>query len=286
MRIMADLHIHTTASDGMDEPRAVIAQCQAHRLSLCSVTDHDTFDGQKEAAAAAADLGVPYITGIELSVQHTGELHILGYGCDPRSTPWRAAMEELRSYRIGRTEEIIRRLQEAGLAITLEDVQREASGRTLGRPHVAKAIVKKGYAPSYTDAFEKYLNEGGLCYVGRRRLTAQQAIDLIHSAGGTAVVAHPGLITSPDRTALLRRLAGKGVEGLEAYYPAHSDGQVQEFVALARDLGLLVTRGSDYHGPFRSGQIGGEARGGARLAESIEMLKERHLAEGHRQDRP
>lgn len=276
--IMADLHIHSTASDGTDSPRELIAQCARAGLSLCSVTDHDTIDGQDEARETAAAAGVPYISGIELSVQHTGELHILGYGCSARSVPWKTAMEELREYRVDRTLEIIRRLQQAGVDVSLEDVQREAGGVTLGRPHVAKAIVAKGCAATYGEAYERYLNENGLCYVNRRRLTAQQAIDLIHSAGGTAVLAHPGLITSHDRTALITRLAYQGVEGIEVYYPAHTDEDAAAFLRLARDLGLLVTRGSDYHGPFRSSTIGLEGRGGARLDESIEILKERYLS--------
>lgn len=273
---MIDLHMHSTASDGTDTPSQLIEECAAKELALCSITDHDNVDAQEEAVAAAARLGVPYITGVELSVQYTGELHILGYGYDHQDAAWRRSMEELRAFRIERTLEFIRRLQTEGVGITLQDVERAAMGNTLGRPHVAQAIVAKGYAKDFHEAYIKYLVEGALCYVNRRRLDARTAIDMIRSAGGTPVLAHPGLVTSDDFPALLRSLADDGLEGMEVYYPMHSDAQLEEFLSLAEDLNLLVTCGCDCHGSIRKARIGEEHRTGERLRQSAAVLAERY----------
>lgn len=271
--------MHSTASDGTDTPEELISKCADLALLLCSVTDHDNTDAQMPAITEAARLGQPYITGVELSVQYSGELHILGYGVDIAGEAFRNRMEELREFRVERTLEFIRRLGQAGCPISLEDVERHANGNTLGRPHVALALVERGYAKDYHEAFNTYLNEGGLCYVNRRKLGAKDAIDIIRSAGGTAVLAHPGLITTDDLPSLVRELKGYGLEGIEALYPLHTDEQVTRYLKLAEDMRLLVTCGSDYHGSVRPGAIGLERREAKALWDTVAYLKEKYLPE-------
>lgn len=274
---MIDLHMHSTASDGSLAPEALLDQCAKIGLTMCSVTDHDCADAQVPAKSRAARLSLDYLTGIELSAQHEGELHILGYGCDIWDEAFRSQMEELRQYRVSRTWEILSRLDRIGIHLPLEEVTREAGGNTIGRPHVALALVKNGHASSYQEAFDKFLNYGGLCYVNRRKLDARQAIELIRNAGGTAVLAHPGLIATDDLEGEVRRLADMGIEGIEAFYPSHPDDLVRRCLSMARSMNLLVTCGSDYHGPFREGAIGRERRHDPLLASSAAILRQKYL---------
>lgn len=271
--IMIDLHMHSTASDGSQTAAEIIRACLQAALRLNAITDHDNIDAQEEAAQESARLGRPYLTGVEISVQHRGELHILGYGFDRNDAKFRRMMEDLRASRVERIHYIMEALKAHNVNITLEDVEAQAAGNTLGRPHVALALVAKRYAASYREAFETYLNEGGLCYVQRRKLSAPEAIALIRDAGGLPVVAHPGLITTDDLPELVRRLADAGLAGLEAYYPAHSDAAVAEYCRLARDLGLFVTCGSDSHGAYREAVIGAERRTGPQLEAALERLQ-------------
>lgn len=277
---MIDLHMHSVASDGSETASEIIAKCGEAGLMLDAITDHDNVDAQPEAISESRRLGRPYLTGVEISVQHTGELHILGYGIDIQQPGFRQMMEELRESRVDRIGTILRELERHGISVGLEDVQAAAKGQTLGRPHVALALVSKGYASSYREAFEKYLNEGGLCYVQRRKLNARQAIDLIRGAGGLPVVAHPGLITTDDLDALVRQLTDDGLGGIEAFYPAHSDAQCERYSRLATCLGLIVTCGSDSHGAYRDAAIGSEKRTSPQLQQALEVLMPLAAASG------
>ncbi len=276
---MLDLHMHTTASDGTDTPGGLMDKCAALALELCSVTDHDTIDSQREAAARAGELGLNYISGVELSVIHEGELHILGYGVDTaKDTPFSASMDELIASRVDRAYAILSKLRGHGINLDINEVKSFAGGNALGRPHVALALCSKGYALSVHDAFMKYLNEGGPGYVQRRKLTAAQAIELILSAGGAPVLAHPNFIRTDDMDALVKQLTKDGMMGIEAYYPAHSDEDVQRYLALAEKYGLLVTAGSDYHGTMRDYvSLACERRTGPLLRKSVEELKRRYV---------
>lgn len=180
---MIDLHMHSTASDGTDTPKEIITKCRKLGLKLSAITDHDTMDSQPEAISAAKKLKLKYLTGVEFSVRHTGELHILGYGMDTSDQELIAMMDDLRGSRIERVHEIIRVVQEHGMKIDFADVERFAKGNTLGRPHVALALIEKGYASDLQDAFTRYLNEEGSCYVQRRKLNPQQAIEMILKLG-------------------------------------------------------------------------------------------------------
>ncbi len=229
---MIDLHMHSTASDGTDTPEAIITKCAKLRLELCAITDHDTIDSQQQAVETAKKLGQKYITGVEFSVRHEGELHILGYGVDVYDAAFRAQIGELMESRVGRVHAILGELKKHDIRVGFDDVLRHAEGNTLGRPHVALALMEKGYADSMQDAFSKYLNENGLCYVQRRKLNAAQAMELIKSAGGTPVLAHPKFIRTDDMEGLVADMVRAGLEGIEAYYPAHTDSDVKKFLKI------------------------------------------------------
>lgn len=274
---MVDLHMHTTASDGTDSPEQVIEKCRKLGLELCSVTDHDTIDSQKPAMAAAAEAKLSYLTGVEFSVVYEGELHILGYGIDTENRELNENIEDLRESRVTRMHKILGKLREHRMDIEEGDVRKFTGGKTMGRPHIAQALVEKGYAENIQDAFVKYLNERGLCYVQRRKLGVEEAIGLIRGAGGTPVIAHPKFIRTQDFGGVAKKLKDMGMEGIEAYYPAHTDAEVDAFVRVAERNGMLVTEGSDYHGSMRPGvAIACEKRGGPLLEKTIAYLKEKY----------
>lgn len=274
---MVDLHMHSTASDGTDTPCTIITKCRKLGLKLSSVTDHDTIDSQQEALETARELKIRYLTGVEFSVRHTGELHILGYGIDTENKELRSMMDELREARVNRVHEIIRAVQACGMKIDFEDVVRFAQGNTLGRPHVALALIEKGYACDLQDAFTRYLNEEGSCYVQRRKLNPQQAIEMIRKTGGVPVLAHPKFVRTGSIEVVIKELGELGLMGIEAYYPAHSDADVERYVSIAEKNNLMVTCGSDYHGAMRTyAAIACEKRTGKLLEESIKKLTEKY----------
>ncbi len=275
---MFDLHMHSTASDGTDTPEQLVTKCAKLRLECSSITDHDTIDSQQPAVAQAKKYGLPYLTGVEFSVRHEGELHILGYGVDILDAHFCAELEDLRSSRMERIDCILEKLRACNVSISREDVVRNASGNTLGRPHVALALIEKGYAADFTEAFGKYLNEEGLAYVKRRKLNPQDAIKLILDAGGTAVLAHPKFIRTRNMEALAAEMKEMGLGGLEAYYPAHTDQEAQRFEDIAKRIGLLVTSGSDYHGAMRMhSAIASERRKSRYLKESLQKIMMKYL---------
>lgn len=275
---MIDLHMHSTASDGTDAPEQLITKCAKLNLECSSITDHDTIDAQMEAVNTAKKYGIKYLTGVEFSVRHEGELHILGYGVDIEDSVFRSELESLRESRLERVDLILEKLHECNVQISRADVIRNASGNTLGRPHVALALIEKGYAADFTEAFHKYLNEEGLCYVKRRKLNPQDAIRLILSAGGTAVLAHPKFIHTRNLESLILDMKKMGLSGVEAYYPAHTDTDVMRYEDIARRNGLLVTSGSDYHGAMRMhSAIASERRKSKYLKESVEKIMMKYL---------
>lgn len=275
---MIDLHMHSTASDGTDTPEKLITKCARLNLQCSSITDHDTIDAQEEARRTAKKYGINYLTGVEFSVRHEGELHILGYGVDIDDRAFAAQLEALRESRLLRVDMILEKLAEVGVPITREDVVRNASGHTLGRPHVALALMEKGYAADFAEAFGKYLNEGGVAYVKRRKLDPEGAIALIREAGGTSVLAHPKFIRTSNIEALIEDMKGMGLQGVEAYYPAHSDAEARRYENIAKEKGLLVTAGSDYHGAMRMhSAIASERRESEYLTASVQKIMMKYL---------
>ncbi len=249
MKRRFDLHVHTTASDGTLEPEEVVVRAVSAGLWCVAVTDHDTAEGVDRAMDAGRRLGLPVIPGAEFSAQFDGELHILGYGLDPHSTGWAAFIAEQQKRRLERNEGMLKRLEALGLALPAEYLPSTVSG-TYGRMHMARGLMAMGAVATPKEAFERYLMHGAKAYVPRRKFTSQELLAAIAACGGQAVLAHPGRIGLGqwELRALVGELVGLGLTGLEVYYPSHSTDEMHFFAALAQEMNLVCTYGSDWHG--------------------------------------
>ncbi len=263
MRRLVDLHTHSTASDGTASPEAIVALAQQRRLAAVALTDHDTTDGLAAAAAAAAGLDeLTFIPGVELSAVSRGtSYHILGLHIDADAPALAAIIRRLRDARRRRNDQTLDVLRGLGIDITPDDLP--ADGRAVGRPHIARALVGKGLARDEADAFDRYLLPGRPAYVKRDRPPPSETIDAIHAAGGVAVLAHPihlGYTNAAQCERIVRSLVGRGLDGVEAYHSDQSPAQTRLLIDLARRLKLVVTGGSDYHGPSYPGFTLGRPR--------------------------
>jgi len=245
-----DLHTHTTASDGTLSPKELVEHAYGSGLTAVAITDHDTIGGIEEALSQGKKIGLEVVPGVEISVDFHGEMHILGYFINLESPVLQETLEQLREYRKERNPQIIRKLNDLGFTITLEEVKEVARGAVIGRPHIAKVLLDKGYVQSLDQAFGEYLATGRPAYVKKEKLTPQEAIAAIVSSGGLPVLAHPKYLglTREELHALLFSLTGVGLKGIEAYYTTHSSAETQFYLALAEQHGLAVTGGSDFHG--------------------------------------
>lgn len=242
-----DLHSHSTASDGQYGAAQVAERAAGAGVKVWALTDHDSVAGLAAAAESARALGLRFVPGIELSVQlDRREVHLLGHFVDPESAPLRRFEDLLAEKRRVRMGEMVHKLAAIGVPLSPEEIERFSGGKTLGRPHVARALVERGVVATVKEAFDRFLGEGRPAYVGRYRLSAEEAIALVRGAGGTATLAHPGVskIERPD----LERLARSGLAGVEAYHPDHNPSVREKYLRLARALDLVPTAGSDYHG--------------------------------------
>ncbi len=242
-----DMHIHTTASDGVLTPKEVVDYAIARELNGIAITDHDTVDGIEEAityGSSKEDFIV--IPGIELSTDYLGEeVHILGYMIDYKNQEFLKLLDILKNERTHRAEKIIEKLNDIGLEITFKEVKDVAGEGNIGRPHIAKVMVSKGYIESVKQAFDKYLNKGCPAFVPRYKITPFEAINEIKKYGGFSVVAHPGLITNET----LKRLINEGIEGIEVFHPDNSVDKYDYYLNLTEKHNLFITGGSDFHHP-------------------------------------
>jgi predicted metal-dependent phosphoesterase TrpH len=254
--VAIDLHTHSSASDGTDSPTELIRRASAQGLTAVALTDHDTLSGLTEARSAAADAGIRLIPGTELSVDHDGlKLHMLVHFLEPQDGPLQDRLVELRQGRHERNSKIIAKLRELGYEIDQSDVDAQAGGEAVGRPHIADALVAKGFVSTRAEAFDGLLSDRGAAYAERLRLSATTAISLAAASGAVTTVAHPYTIDRNAETfpALFAELQALGLSGLEAFYPEHSKDLQAHLAALAKDLGLVATGGSDYHGTGKPG---------------------------------
>lgn len=236
-------------------------------LEGVALTDHDTLSGIPEARAAADKFGIQLIPGIELSVDHQGaKMHMLVYGLESDSGPIQNRLEELRTGRTSRNTEIVSALVGLGYDITIEDVRAQAKGPSIGRPHIADALVAKGYITTRDEAFKDLLHDGGAAYLPRARLSATDAIQLSTASGGVTVIAHPKTVNlrAESFEQALRDLKMAGLGGIEAHHPMHDLELRRHLEKLADEFGLIATGGSDYHGmntrEFRIGTGTGDLR--------------------------
>ncbi|HYQ80507.1 MAG TPA: PHP domain-containing protein [Anaeromyxobacteraceae bacterium] len=242
-----DLHTHSLASDGEYRPAEVASRAAAAGTRVWSLTDHDTVAGQEEGAEAAKRLGVRFVPGIELSVYlGAREVHMLGHFVDPAHASMRRFEDFLAERRRVRLGEIVSRLAKLGIAVSEDDIVRWSGGKTIGRPHVARALVEAGAAATVKEAFDRYLGEGRPAYVPRFRLEAEESIRFLREAGGVATVAHPGS-SGVDRGDLMR-LRQADLSGLEVGHPDHNPSVREKYQRLCQELDLVPTAGTDYHG--------------------------------------
>jgi len=248
-----DLHLHSTASDGQLTPVELMAQARQRRLSAVALTDHDTTAGLAQAAKAAAQLGVGFVPGIELSAEHQpGVMHLLGYFIDPDDDGLRQVCQRLVRARRQRNERIIERLTQLGCHLTMQQVLDLAAGEVVGRPHIARAMVAAGAVKNVKQAFVRYLAKGSPAYVSRDKLSAADAVAAITRAGGVVALAHPaqlGCRNQAELDLLIRRLTETGIHAIEVHHPDHRPEQTRLYMKLADRYGLAMAGGSDFHGP-------------------------------------
>jgi len=247
---IVDLHLHTNRSDGACSPSAVMRLASIAGLRLCSVTDHDTTDGLEESRGAADALGIAFIPGIEISTQAAREQHILGYFIDKDAPEMRKMCERLMALRDERTGRTLAFLNRQGVRLTREEVAAETPGSYLGRPHIAAAMVRAGYASAIDDAFRRYLASEAYFKISRPKPSAEEAIAAIRAAGGAAVLAHPDSLRMDGQTldSHIASLCAMGLAGIECYYGTYDASARGGYLRLAEKYDLVVTGGSDFHG--------------------------------------
>jgi len=247
-----DLHVHTTFSDGTLTPQQVVRLAERVGLSAIAITDHDTVRGNQEAIQEGERLGVEVVPGVEVSVDfHAGTMHVLGYYIDFDCEALVETLQRIESARHERNKQILEKLARLGMPLDYETIKAVAREGPVGRPHIAQALVHKGHVANLRDAFDKYLKKGAPAYAERLRFSEVDAIGVIRQAGGLAVLAHPKSLCCDDSASLsgiVARLVSLGLQGVEVYYPSHSAEMQRTYESLARQYGLLITGGTDFHG--------------------------------------
>jgi predicted metal-dependent phosphoesterase TrpH len=276
-----DLHLHTTASDGVMTPSAIVRYAKTKGLQAIAITDHDTVGGVSEAVSAGSEIDFEVIPGIEISAEHSpGSMHLLGYFLDIDHPLLTERLRFLQMARAERNPKIVEKLNRLGVRICYDEVVKASGGGQVGRPHFAQVLLEKGYVRTFQEAFERFLTKGAPAYVDKARFSPQDALALIRKAGGVPVLAHPNTLDVKGHAELERLVAGlvdQGLEGIEVYYPEHTPLQTAEYRVLAERYCLLVTGGTDYHGIAGDGLDIGTGRGEMRLPYSmVETLRKAH----------
>jgi len=252
MKQTFDFHVHTTGSDGSFSPRNLVKKAKDEGLEVIAVTDHDTIAGVGEAVETGKELDVTVIAGVEISIDfQPGTMHLCGYFLDIDNQQLNNALRYVQEARFNRNPQILEKLNQANVDITMSEVEEAADGRQIGRPHMAKVLVAKNYVKDIKEAFNKYLAKEATCYVDKKRLSLKEAVSTITNAGGVAVLAHPGEMpfeTKDQYQKLISYVKVTGVQGIESYSSHHSQQQNVMFKQLADKAGLFSTGGSDFHG--------------------------------------
>ncbi|OQW62651.1 MAG: hypothetical protein A4S17_01285 [Proteobacteria bacterium HN_bin10] len=267
-----DLHLHTTHSDGSLPPAEVVALAKQASVVALAITDHDILSGIAEAAEAGRAVGIEVIPGVEISSRYgDSELHMLGYYLDVSDRTLADRLAQLRAGRRDRNPRIIERLRALDMEITYEEVAALAGTESVGRPHIARVLMQKGYVQSAKEAFDRYLAEGRPAHVARELPEPAEAIRWIREAGGVPVLAHP-LWTKLNEQGLLtlcQTLKNEGLGGIEVHYSTHKKSQTSEYLNIAKRLDLLVTGGSDFHGVTKPDIEVGVGRGGLKVSPKL-----------------
>jgi 3',5'-nucleoside bisphosphate phosphatase len=250
-----DLHMHSTASDGMLSPTQVVQLAKQRGLTTIALTDHDTTSGWEEAMTAGRELGVEVLGGFEINSEtDLGHIDFLVYGANANNAELQDFLLTIRDARVGRAKGMVKKLAELGMPLKWERVLHFAGdAQSIARPHVARALVEAGYVTSTQEAFDKYLNDQGPAYVHRLEVKPQEVIDTIHQAGGVIVLSSP---EHSKTTPLTPTLAAQGLDGIEVYYFDHTDEKKIELLELVRQHNLIATGGSDFHGDKTHAELG------------------------------
>lgn len=257
MKRYVDLHMHTVYSDGTKTPLELLNIVRSKNISAFSITDHDNLDGLREMKKLVQEDDPELITGVELSSTYENvDMHILAYLFDIDNKELAEAIIRFQKNRNERGREMVNKLNELGIDIPFDEVLKQADGASIGRPHVARALLDTGKIDSYEEAYYKYISDSGPAFVPKENFEPSQAIELIHNAGGLAFLAHPGL---GEKEKHIEMLVECGIDGLEAYHPSHKMSDVDRYKHLAERYRLLICGGSDYHGTLnRYGNIGSQ----------------------------
>ncbi len=242
--MIADLHTHSTASDGALSPSEVVRWAKSKGIEMLALTDHDSVDGLKEAKQEAKRLGIHFIEGIEISTFSICEIHILGYNMDYTSEDFAKDLRRVKDFRVERNMRIGSKLEKLGIHLDMDYSQ-----DGLGRKIMAREMIARGYCVDTQEAFDKYLGVRGKAYCDVKRLTPIEAVQMINKYGGKSVIAHPKRYLLDNRlNALVGGLKAHGLNGIELHYPSHTDQDKKAFAQLAKQYNLIITGGSDYHG--------------------------------------
>lgn len=251
-----DLHTHSTASDGSFTPGALVRHAAERRLSTIALTDHDTLEGIAEARTAASEVGIELIPGVELSLDWWGPggMHMVVLWLEDAPGPLQDRLAGLQRARNSRNEQISGRLGELGMDVSVAEIVREAGEGTVGRPHIAAVMVRKGYVPDIQTAFDEYLASGRPAYFSRERLEPAEAIRLAHESGGVTVLAHAhtlGLDNAAEVASTMERLVDMGLDAIECHYGSYAAEEREGYISMAGRFGLLLGGGSDFHGSYK-----------------------------------
>ncbi len=285
---LIDLHTHSNASDGTMAPQEVVRLAQERGLTAIALTDHDTIDGLAEAVAAGEKLGVEVIPGVEISAKYPDNtMHILGYFLKYEDARLDERLAVLKQARKDRNPQIIAKLNALGIPLKMEQVERISGRGQMGRPHIARALYEVGYVRSIQEAFDIYLGNTGKAYVSKFRFPPKEALEMIREAKGVPVLAHPftlGLSKPDELKSLLQNLMGLGLAGIEVFYPEHGPDREALYYSLARELGLLITGGSDFHGNNKPevelGRVNCQSKLTYELVEALKAWRQREFGCG------
>ena len=267
---LIDLHLHSRFSDGTYGPEELASQAQRCKLAAIALTDHDSVEGCQDTAQACAAVAIEFIAGTELTAEQNGnELHILGYCLDTLNTRLLTQIATFQAVRQNRIREMVARLNRLKVPLSAEAVFTLANCRAPGRPHVARALVAAGHCASLDEAFERFLKRNRPAWVPKFKMSGAEALDLIHQAGGVAVMAHPGLNRTDE---LIPGMVEAGMDGIECFHTKHSTATTEHYLELADRYHLLVTGGSDCHGMNKGKPLIGTVRV---PYQHLEMLKAR-----------
>jgi predicted metal-dependent phosphoesterase TrpH len=275
--MFADLHLHTHFSDGTFSPEELATQAAKYNLATISLTDHDTIEGCEPAEKACRERGVNFIPGTELTAElDNNEIHLLGYFLNTSDPVLLQEIQKFQRVRQSRIEEMVAKINQMGVGLKAEAVFKLANCKSPGRPHVARALVQGGFCQTLDEAFDRFLKKHRPAWVPKFRMSATDAIRLIHGAGGIAVMAHPGLNRTDQVIPILKEA---GLDGLECYHTKHSPAHAEHYCRTARELGLAITGGSDCHGLNKGKPLIGTVR---IPHVYVDQLRQRHQESQHR----